>query len=56
MVFARVPADRCAALKEHLASAGIAAIVTPRTRLVTHLDVDADGIAKAVAAFASFRP
>ena len=55
MVFARVPADRCAALGEHLAAAGINAIVTPRTRLVTHLDVDADGIAKAVAAFASFR-
>ncbi len=56
MVFARVPADRCAALKEHLAAAGVAAIVTPRTRLVTHLDVDAAGIAKAVEAFASFRP
>ncbi|MBK7661103.1 MAG: low-specificity L-threonine aldolase [Betaproteobacteria bacterium] len=55
MVFARVPAERCAVLKEHLAAAGVTAIVTPRTRLVTHLDVDADGIAKAVAAFASFR-
>jgi hypothetical protein len=25
MVFARVPADRCAALKEHLAAAGVTA-------------------------------
>lgn len=55
MAFVRVPADRCAALGEHLAAAGVTAIVTPRTRLVTHLDVDADGIEKAVAAFASFR-
>jgi len=56
MVFARVPADRCAALKEHLAAAGVSAIVSPRMRLVTHLDVDAVGIAKAVAAFGSFKP
>ena len=56
MVFARVPADRCAPLREHLAAAGITAIVTPRTRLVTHLDVDAAGIRMAVTAFASFKP
>ncbi len=33
---------------------GVVAIVTPRTRLVTHLDVDAAGVDRAVAAFASF--
>ncbi len=56
MVFVQVPPDRCAALREHLAASGVTAIVSPRTRLVTHLDVDAAGIARAVAAFAAFRP
>jgi threonine aldolase len=54
MVFVKVPKDRCAALQEHLAAAGVTAIVSPRTRLVTHLDVDVAGIDRAVAAFASF--
>jgi threonine aldolase len=54
MVFVAVPRERCAPLKEHLDAAGVAAIVSPRTRLVTHLDVDAAGIDRAVAAFASF--
>ena len=54
MVFASVPKERCAALQAHLASSGVTAIVTPRTRLVTHLDVHADGVERAVAAFASF--
>jgi threonine aldolase len=56
MVFAKVPADRCAALREHLAAAGVIAIVSPRTRLVTHLDASAGGIGEAIAAFASFKP
>jgi threonine aldolase len=56
MVFVKVAPERCAALREHLAGAGVAAIVSPRTRLVTHLDVDAAGIDAAVRAFASFRP
>ncbi len=56
MVFAKVPADRCAALQAHLASCGVTAIVTPRTRLVTHLDVSAADVEKAVAAFAAFKP
>ncbi len=54
MVFVKVPKDRCAALQEHLKSAGVTAIVAPRTRLVTHLDVDTAGIDRAVAAFTSF--
>ncbi len=54
MVFVQVPPERCEALREHLAASGVAAIVSPRTRLVTHLDVDAAAIASAVAAFAAF--
>ena len=55
MVFAKVAKERCAALQEHLRAAGVAAIVSPRTRLVTHLDVDEEGIDRAVLAFAAFR-
>jgi len=54
MVFVRVPAGRCAALKAHLAERGVIAGVSPRTRLVTHLDVNAAGIARAVEGFRSF--
>lgn len=54
MVFVRVPAARCAALKAHLAEHGVIAGVSPRTRLVTHLDVNAAGIARAVEGFRSF--
>lgn len=56
MVFVRIPEARCAALKAHLAGQGVLASIGPRTRLVTHLDVDAAGIARAVAAFRSFFP
>ncbi len=54
MVFVRVAKERCAALQEHLAAAGIVAVVSPRTRLVTHLDVDTAGIDRTAEAFASF--
>ena len=54
MVFAHVAAERVKPLGEHLAAAGILALVSPRTRLVTHLDVDAAGIDRAVDAFARF--
>ncbi|HQY48041.1 MAG TPA: low-specificity L-threonine aldolase [Usitatibacteraceae bacterium] len=54
MVFVKVPRERCEALQAHLAAAGVTAIVSPRTRLVTHLDVDAAGVDLAVAAFAAF--
>jgi threonine aldolase len=56
MVFAKVEKDRCAPLQAHLAAAGVTATIAPRTRLVTHLDVDAAGIDRAVTAFASFVP
>jgi threonine aldolase len=54
MVFVRVPAQRAADLQAHLRQHGIVAGIAPRTRLVTHLDVDAPGVARAVAAFKSF--
>ncbi len=54
MVFVRIPADRTGALKAHLEAAGVLALVGPRTRLATHLDVAADGIDRAVAAFRAF--
>ncbi len=54
MVFVRIPADRTAALKAHLAREGVLALIGPRTRLATHLDVSAAGIDRAVAAFRAF--
>ncbi|HXN15565.1 MAG TPA: low-specificity L-threonine aldolase [Usitatibacter sp.] len=54
MVFAAIPRESCEALKVHLASHGIAALVSPRLRLVTHLDVDAAAIDRAVSVFAAF--
>jgi threonine aldolase len=54
MVFVRVAKERCASLQAHLAAAGVVAIVSPRTRLVTHLDVDSAGVDRAVEAFGKF--
>lgn len=56
MVFIDVPAERLRALDGHLRDAGIRASIgyQPTLRLVTHLDVDDDGIARTVAAFAAF--
>jgi len=54
MVFVHVPRESVAALAQHLAKHGIKALVSPKTRLVTHLDVDAAGIDRAVGVFASF--
>jgi threonine aldolase len=54
MVFVRIPADRCAALQAHLRAHGVVALVHSRTRLVTHLDVDAAGVDRAIAAFRGF--
>lgn len=52
MVFVRVPAERLENLQARLKAAGIAALPGARMRLVTHLDVDAAGIERAVSAFA----
>lgn len=54
MVFVRVPADRCAQLAGHLAAHGVTALIGPRTRLCTHLDVDRAAIDHAVGAFRAF--
>jgi threonine aldolase len=42
-------------LVEHLAKQGVIVLPAARLRLVTHLDVDAAGIERAIAAFQSFR-
>jgi threonine aldolase len=54
MVFVKIPNDACSALAEHLKANGVLALLGPRTRLCTHLDVDAAGIERAVDAFAVF--
>ncbi len=56
MVFIDVPANRLRALDAHMRQAGIRISIgyLPTVRLVTHLDVDNDGIERTVAAFAGF--
>ena len=54
MVFAHIPPADVEPLGRHLAEQGIVAIVSPRMRMVTHLDVDAAAIDRAVQAFASY--
>jgi len=53
MVFARVGPD-AEALAAHLRRHDVLVLPEPRLRLVTHLDVDAAGIDRALAAFARF--
>lgn len=54
MVFAAVPEGSCAALGRHLQSNGVTALVGPRLRLVTHLDLDRSQIERAVDVFSRF--
>jgi threonine aldolase len=54
MVFVRVPAEQVPALNAHMQQAGVRILASPRIRLVTHLDVDANGIDRAITAFKSF--
>jgi threonine aldolase len=54
MVFVQVPPESAAALKEHLARNGVVTLGGAKVRLVTHLDVDAAGIDRAIGAFAGF--
>ena len=54
MVFATIPKESVAALKQHLEANGVAALASPRLRLVTHLDVDRAQIGQAVEIFAQF--
>jgi threonine aldolase len=54
MVFASVPGESVQALRTHLEAQGIVILAGPKLRLVTHLDVDARDIERALGAFASF--
>jgi threonine aldolase len=56
MVFVDVPAERLRELDVHLRAAGIRISIgyLPTLRLVTHLDIDDDGIERTAAAFAAF--
>ena len=55
MVFATIPDESVAPLRAHLDRNGIVTLVSaPRIRLVTHLDVDAAGIDRAIAVFGEF--
>ena len=54
MLFVALDPERCAAFARHLAAAGIAALVRPRTRLVTHLDVDPAAIERVIVVVKDF--
>jgi threonine aldolase len=54
MVFALIPPESVAGLKRHLEENGVVALVGPKLRLVTHLDVDAAAIERAVAVFGAY--
>ncbi len=54
MLFVDIPDDQVAALGAHLEQRGILASITPRTRLVTHLDVSREGIETTLRAFREF--
>lgn len=54
MVFVKIPKDACPPLAEHLKINDVLALLGTRTRLCTHLDVDAAGIDRALGAFAAF--
>jgi len=54
MVFVTVPKDSAADLKRHLDANGVATLGGTKMRLVTHLDVDAQGVDRAIAAFGAF--
>jgi threonine aldolase len=54
MVFVSIPEDSVAGLKQHLEQSGVVALVSPKLRLVTHLDVDAAAIDRALTVFSDF--
>ncbi|HWA39703.1 MAG TPA: low-specificity L-threonine aldolase [Burkholderiales bacterium] len=54
MVFAEVGGAGLAELVEHLRRNGVLVLARPSMRLVTHLDVDAAGIVRALSAFGTF--
>jgi threonine aldolase len=54
MAFVSIPKESVAGLKQHLEKNGVVALMSPKLRLVTHLDVDAAAIDRAVSVFAAF--
>ena len=54
MVFATIRPEDCEGLQRHLQAGGVKALVYSRLRLVTHLDVDAADIDRALEIFAGF--
>jgi threonine aldolase len=54
MVFVAIPKESVAGLKQHLEKNGVVALVSPKLRLVTHLDVDAAAIDRAVGIIGAF--
>ena len=54
MVFVRIPAEKAAPLADFLKERNILVLPGARMRLVTHLDVDAAGVGRTVAAFSEF--
>jgi threonine aldolase len=52
--YVEIPEAAVAALREHLARAGIRASIGPHTRLVTHLDVSREDVQKTIAVFKDF--
>ena len=54
ILFADLQGERAAGLMEHLKSRGVLATGLYRLRFVTHLDVDAEGVARAVAAMREY--
>ena len=54
MVFVTLPKETAAALKAHLDKSGVVTLGGARLRLVTHLDVNAQDVDRALAAFGQF--
>jgi threonine aldolase len=54
MVLVKIPPERVAALESHMKKSGVLVLPRAPMRLVTHLDVDVQGVERAVGAFRSF--
>ncbi len=54
MVYVVIPSERAGALQQHLIARNILASISPRTRLVTHLDLSAAKISLTLKAFKEF--
>ena len=54
ILFADLDGERAAGLMDHLKSRGVLATGLYRLRFVTHLDVDAEGVDRAVAAMREY--